>query len=294
MRNITGLAVVLMFVAASGFGQARIGLSGTVEWDTQEVNAVISLDLASAGLRLPAGRTQGEALISSEYLRLIRPAILSLQVDSSYTISDLVRRGELTMQDVDNFASRARAVPPALSRDFTSLAAAYTLNIADISAALIRHTRPVQVPRTIRPVPASFYTGIIIIASESLPIHGRMGSALAQPCLFPQIWDSEMNLIFERNMLNTNVRTAVRYFRMRDIFAAGPSGLSPEITSVVGTRPLRIFAQGVFGITPSDLIIDRDDVLLIISNEENRRLLSEGRIAIILDESVLKNSLAYF
>jgi len=56
-----------------------------------------------------------------------------------------------------------------------------------------------------------------------------------------------------------------------------------------GTGPLRIFARGVFGIKPTDLIIDDSDALLIISSQENRRLLSEGRVVIILDEKVLRS-----
>jgi len=56
----------------------------------------------------------------------------------------------------------------------------------------------------------------------------------------------------------------------------------------VGERPLRIFARGVFGISLTDPIIAREDALLIISTAENRSLLSQGRVAIVLDDSVLK------
>ena len=98
-----------------------------------------------------------------------------------------------------------------------------------------------------------------------------------------------MNLIFERNMFIPRDSTIVRYFPIQAIFADGPSGLSPEISAVVGDRPLRIFARGVFGTHTTDPIISREDALLIISTEINRNLLREGRIAIILDDSVLKH-----
>jgi len=112
-----------------------------------------------------------------------------------------------------------------------------------------------------------------------------------RPCLFPKIWDTDMNLIFEKNMLNPRTSAMARYFTVKDIFAGGPSGLSGEIAAVVGNRPLRIFARGVFGTTPTDPIIDRDDALLIISSEENRSLLREGKVAIILEDSMLKSPL---
>ena len=289
MHKLMGL--FLIFVAVAGFGQAKIGISGSVDWDKMEINAAVSLDLASAGIKLPAGRTQGEALISSEYVRLIRPNILNLQVDSSSNIGDLLGRGEWTLLETENLALQARSVPPALSPDFSSLSASYTLGLDGIAAAHIRHERPTEVPRTLNPVPAPVYTGIVIIASESQPVHGMRSTALPQPCLFPKIWDSEMNLIFEKNMLNPKVSAMARYFPVKDIFTGGPSGLSPEIAAVVGERPLRIFARGVFGINPTDPIISRDDALLIISNAENRSLLREGRVVIILDESVLKSPL---
>jgi len=282
------LICLFLSIAVAAFGQPKIGITGTVEWDKLEINAVVSLDMASAGLKLPNGRVQSEALIASEYVRLIRPGILNIQVDSSSIIADLVNRGEWNSYDVENIALQGRSVPSALSPDFTSLLAFYSLDIDGISAALIRHRRAAEIPRTLNPVAAPAYTGIIIIAAETLPVHGMKGAALIRPCLFPKIWDTEMKLIFERNMLNTDVGAMVRYFTSREIFAMSPSGLSPAITAVVGDRPLRIFARGVFGMNPTDPIISNDDALQIISSEENRALLREGRVALIVDESMLK------
>jgi hypothetical protein len=97
-----------------------------------------------------------------------------------------------------------------------------------------------------------------------------------------------MNLIYEKTMLETKDKAMVLYSTPSNIFQNNPSGLSAELSGLVGNRPLRVFARGVFGVNPTDLIIDREDALLIISREENRRLLSEGRVAVILDESTLK------
>jgi len=283
-------ALLLVFFAAAGvFADTQVGITGLVEWDTLEIRASVSLDLASAGVRLPSGRSRGEALLSDGYLRLIRPGILELQVDSSSTLADLINRGEFSLTDAESFALAARSLPPALSHDMLKMSASYTVSISGVSAALLRHSRPAPVARTLTPVSTAHYTGIIIIAPESLPVYSMRSEALAIPCLFPKIWDSEMNLIYERNMLQTGISTMVRYAPPASIFQHNPSGLSPELRAVVGDRPLRIFASGVFGIKPTDLIIDRSDALLIVSSDENRRLLSEGKVAIILNESVLKS-----
>jgi len=282
-------ACFLLLSGVFSFGQAQVGIDGAIEWERMEINAVISLDLASAGIRMPAGRMQGEAILASEYLRLIRPEIMNIQVDSSSSIGDLIGRGEWCLFELESLALQARAVPPALSLGFDRLSAFYTLGIAGISRAFIRHRQPVDIPRTLSPVPAPAFTGIVIIASDVQPIHGRQGSDLIRPALFPKIWDTQMNLIFERNMLNPNAGAMVRYFCRQGIFAGGPTGLSPEVTAVVGERPLRIFARGAFGVTPTDPIISREDALMIISTPENRNLLREGRVAIILDDSVLRS-----
>jgi hypothetical protein len=288
MRNFMAVFLIL-FTALASFGQPNIGISGTVEWDSMRINAQISMDLASAGLRLPAGRTQGESFLKAGFLNLIIPNLLALQADSSSTIADLIDRGEFSLQELEAIAMRANSVAPSLSPDMRSISSAHSISLANISSALISHNRPAPVIRTLNPVSAARYTGIIIIAAEHLPVHGMRSTALAVPCLFPKIWDSEMNLIYERRMLDTAQQTAmVKYSSLENILMNNPSGLSPEIRQVVGDRPLRIFARGVFGIKSTDLIIERSDALLIISSEENRRLLSQGRVAIILDDSVLR------
>ena len=287
MYKIT--AFLLAFFAAAGvFADSKIGITGVVEWDTLQIRAAVSLDLASAGIRLPSGRSQGEVLLSDGYLRLIRPGILELQVDSSSTIADLVDRGEFSLAEAETLALTAYSMPPALSYDMRSISALYTVHISGVSSAFLRHSRPSAVARTLNPVSTASYTGIIIIASENLPVYGMKSADLPIPCLFPKIWDDEMNLIYERSMLQTRVNTMVLYSPPASIFQNNPSGLSAELRAVVGDRPLRIFARGVFGVKPTDLIIDRRDALLIISSDDNRRLLSEGKVAIILDESVLR------
>ncbi len=289
------LSILILFIAAVIFSQAKvfaeskIGISGAVEWDISQLRAAVTLDLASANIRLPSGRTQAENILAANYLNLIRPNIFRLQVDSSSTIGDLVDKGELKLHEADSFAFAAVSVPAVISGDMKTISANFSLPLSGISAALIRHRVPAQIMRTLNPVSAAQYTGIIIIASDDLPVHGQKTNAKAVPCLFPKIRDTDMNLIYEKNMLEPEITSMVRYAKSESIFQTTPSGLSPELTEIVGDRPLRIFARGVFGIKPTDLIIDSSDALRIISSQENSALLSQGRVAVILNDSVLKS-----
>jgi hypothetical protein len=206
-------------------------------------------------------------------------------------VADYVRSGDFSLSRVESFAWKAQLRPAAHSVDLSSLNAGYRLNLEDLAAEFMNHTRPVPPPRIIAPPPVTDYTGILIIAGEELPLHGTNRSALPLPCLFPKIWDTDMNLIYEKNMLEVSTGKAlmVRYAKWENIFLPGPSGLSPEVSEVVGERPLRILARRVFGIRPTDPVIDRNDATLILSSENNRRLLREGRVMIVLDGLALEN-----
>jgi len=282
--------IILIFFAAVVFADEVTGISGTVEWDTLQIKSTVSLDLAKAGIKLPSGRTQGELALSSGYLTLIQPSLMDLQVDSSSTLADLIIRGEFGVLDTEKLALKAQSVPPALSPDLKKISASYTMNLTDISAALLRHNRPSPVMRTLIPASTAQYTGIIVIAADDLPLYGMRSTGLAVPCLFPKIWDSNMNLIYERNMLESRENLMVHYAPLQSIFQDNPSGLTQDIIDVAGNRPLRIFARALYGINPTDLIIDNIDAMQIISSDDNRRLLAEGRVVFVLNDSVLKKN----
>ncbi|MDR3337423.1 MAG: polymerase, partial [Treponema sp.] len=269
--------------------EPKIEISGALKWEQMELSANLALNLASAGIRLPAGRTEAEEIIKTGYVNLIRPYILSIPVDSSTTVGDLVDRGELSILEPEAIANSARRTSPVLSTDLLSLSGSYLIDLSVISSRLIRHNWPMEMRRILIPGPAAAHTGIIIVSSDELPIHGRNTAALLEPCLFPKIWDTEMNLIYERNILNPeNTRkTLVQYVDESSIFQASPSGLSPEVTALVGNNPLKIIARGIFGARPTDPVIDKDDALLILSSETNRQLLRDGRVVIVLNQEKL-------
>jgi hypothetical protein len=256
-----------------------------------EINATVTVDLASAGLRLPTGRIQAEEILEEEYPYLVRPYLLSIPVDSANTLGDLLNRGEFPISHTDWVSAAAQKIPAVVRFDLAALSAQYTLSLKRLSGELIRHSRAHDSIRLLLPVPAIPYTGILIIADEVLPVHGKHESARIRPCLFPRVWDTDMNLIYEQSMIDPQkVLSIVRYVSRDRIFQSTPSGLEEELIRLVGTNPLRIIAQGVFGIYPTDPIIDRQDALQIHSLEDNRRLLREGKIAIVLSPDILRTS----
>ena len=268
----------------------RFNSSASIDWIREELNAQIDFNLAQAGVRLPTGRFMAEEILSEAYPKLLKPSLLSVKVDSNSNLKTLVDRGEVSLEDLDKLCIEAEKIPPNLSPDLSRMIGRYTVFLGKISAFLNRRQEAVEAPRVLTPVQTINYTGIIIIAFEELPAHGRRTQVLAEPCLFPKIWDTDMNLIYERNMFGREDSLMVRYAVPESIFRPTPSGLDGELIALVGTNPLRILAREVFGISPTDPVIDRADAMKILSSNNNRRLLAEGKVVLVLNSEKLRKN----
>ena len=279
---------VLIFPSGLEGGQVDFDVTFSANWARGELFGQACFDLAQAGLRLPTGRFMGEETLRQAYPQILQPHLLSLRVDSSSTIEDLVIRGEITLDDLYLISQEAGRSSPSLSLDLNRMMSKFSILIKRISTLLVTHRRVNEPPRPIIPASTTDYSGIIIIANEELPVHGRMTSALLEPCLFPRIWDTEMNLIYERTMFeNSRERLMVRYAAPESIFRPSPTGLDGELLELAGPNPLRIIARQAFGVNPTDPVIHRDDAMRIISSENNRRLLREGRVVLVINEDQL-------
>ncbi|GHU52930.1 hypothetical protein FACS1894200_13440 [Spirochaetia bacterium] len=227
----------------------------------------------------------------------------------------------MSLKQLDALILSSREIPSNLSVDFSTMNARYLLDLFPLASDLIQHGRAEDMRRVIRPVNAAAYTGLIIIADELLPVYGRNSSTQVQPCFLPRIWDSAMELVYELNTIdparslrpyesdkrnptgplvinedkdlppNRLLKDAVvRYTGRASVFASTPSGLSPEIERIVGSNPLRILAQSVYGERSTDPVINTDDALSLFANPENHRILREGRVVIVIDQDLLRSN----
>jgi hypothetical protein len=260
-------------------------VSGSLDWEKGEMNFRVSLNLAAAGIGLPGGRIMGEEILRGEYSRMLRPFLMAIQVDSSSVLGDRINGGSLPLSVLDALSLGAEKTHPALSADLLTIASRYVIRLGDLSAALSDRREIAEPPRVLG-APGVDYSSIILIAGGELPLHGRKIRALALPCLFPKIWDEDMNLIYGQDMVNP-AKQMVRYMPPGSILRPTPSGLEGELAEFAGPRPLRIFARSVFGETPTDLIIDREDARRILSSGTNRRLLREGKVVFVLAAETL-------
>lgn len=283
MKKILAL-VAFSAVISSAFAQfdnSTLSSTSKVDWTNKKFTSRISMDIEKAGITLPEGRISAESLIKIKTPSLLKDPVLSLFVDSASLLGDMVLSDVITLEQVTNIVEQARQTPALFSSDGKACNATNTIDMENIGRLLVKHKYPYTPEEPIEIVTSRSYTGIIIDARGALPVHGEYVSSEVYPAFFPTLWDEEMNIIYEKNIADKNVvqNQGLVCYNWQDNFEL--------YEDRIGTDPLYIKASKVYGRNRTDPIIRRKDSLKIITVEENRKLLREGKIVILLDKKNL-------
>lgn len=253
----------------------------SVNWITREFKTDISLDTKKAKLQMPSGKKTASSQIKSKMPPLIQPALLSLFENCEKNLSDTVIAEDLTLDQVYNFIMGGYKTPDVFTKDMAYLNTTNTVNIKDLSKQLIRHTYAYNPEKPIEYAASRPYTGIIIDARGSYPVHGEYVSSEVSPCFFPQIWDDQMNRIYEKNSVTPAI------LETQGLVGYHYSENEQDYVDRVGLDPLYIRATEVYGRNRTDPIIKHKDALKILTIPENVQLLKEGKVVILLDKKNL-------
>jgi len=252
----------------------------TIDWGGGNIILDITAELPDTGQALPAGRYLTEQEILKNLPVVTREQLMPLSIDSWHTISsymkevnpEIFRPLEELYQQLERRYSKA-------TPDLKEITMRFQLRLyPDVVNLFIKHTTPQTIPRLLEYEPTKEFSGIVIYAKELLPLHGTPEEAGLQPCLFPRIYDEEMNLVFESEMVAP--RTLQRWGMVAYTKESNDNSFQNRIGRQ-GLEPLRIMARGVFGRNHTDLIIPNSAARKILALEENRQLLREGRVLII-------------
>ncbi len=276
-RALLLTAAAWAFCASAAAQDSLYDLSVDLRWDTMTLTASITLDLREAGIRLPSGRTEAERMIERDLPGLLQEAVFRILVDSYRTVGETLEDGSLSINDILGLIKSLERRESSFSPDFASFTAVYELPLTGIASLYVRHSRPYELPAPLDYVPARPYTGIVIYAKGFLPVRGEHAAARAVPCLFPRVYDEAMNTILERNIV------APEAIRRWGIVGYTDDLASAALEGRMGDNPLRIAATGVFGTSRTDLVISREEALRILALPENRALLREGRVVVVVD-----------
>ena len=283
-RNIVIFFAVYVFTAQIFSAldlNSALESKSSVDWTKNDFYSSISLDVRKQNLNSPSGKNAAEALIKLKMPSLVKDPLLTLFVDNSNYLGDIVSGGSINLEQITEIIENGKRNSPVFSADAKTLNTTNIIKITNLSAILVRHQYPYTAQEPLDSVPSRAYTGIIIDARGTIPVHGEYIESEVYPCFFPQIWDDNMNLIYERNMIDRNIASA------RGIVRYDYSDDDRRYEDVTGTDPLYIKAYKVYGRNRTDPILRRRDALKILTVPENLELLKSGKVAILLDKKNL-------
>lgn len=283
MKKSIALFIFSAALCASVSAQynSSISAKSCVDWTTKIFTSQIELDVTDTDMRLPSGRNSAESLIRIKTPGLVKNPLLSLYVDNSSYLADRVLDESISMEEVTKIIENGRQTPALYSSDGNGVNTVKKIDINTISRELIKHKFPYIPDEPIEIVSSRPYTGIIIDARGSIPVHGEYVKSETYPCFFPTIWDEDMNIIYEKNIADREIskqKGLVKY-DWQDDFSA--------YEDRIGLDPVYIRAYKVFGRNRTDPIIRKNDALKILTVKKNRDLLMQGKVVILLDKKNL-------
>lgn len=252
-----------------------------VNWITKDFKSNVKIDIDKAGIPMPSGKMTAINTISTRMPDLVKNPILTLNVNSNKKLGDLILDQEITYQDIKKVISDSKSTMGYMEKDSSVFTTDNSVDLLKISSLFVRHNIPYRLQKPIEFVSSKAYTGIIIDARGSLPVHGEFIKDKAEPCFFPRIFSDEMDLIYEHNMVSPDIA------KSKGVCFYDYSDDASRYEKIIGKDPVYILAQKTFGQNRSDIIIKKEDALKITCIPENLELLRQGKVVILLDKEQL-------
>ena len=260
-------------------------MTGTVDWSSGTLLVTVRRGLPVTGPNQAAAISQVGAEIERASSAILVEQMRRLQFDSMSTIEELLAVDPEIINSLTMAAAGARVTDAHATTDLRHVEMSFELDLyADVLSRLMRHDRPVTLRGNIGWLPTTDYTGIVIHAADELAVHGTDRTARLLPTLSPGIYyqldDGDgVARLMEANHLDPEFsRDWGPVFYTDDPVEA-------ELSARVGSKPLMIIAYGAFGRYPTDVVISGEDALQILATANNRALIAEGRVAIVIDSA---------
>ena len=252
-----------------------------INWIKKEFTSNINLDIDKTNIAFPQGKNVVLNKIQQKLPLLIKDPLLTINVDSENKLLDVILDQELSYKQVENIISSSKCTIGRFTNKSSIYSTDHNIDVTQISSLLVKHKTPYKLQKPINYVSSKKYTGIIIDARGTLPVHGEFVQDKVNPCLFPKVYSSDMELFYEKNMVDS-VKS-----KESGIFNYDYSDNLEKYINLIGNEPLYIVAQKTFGQNRSDLIIKNEDALKITSIAENLNLIKEGKVVILLEKEKL-------
>ncbi len=265
-------------------GEASMTSSSRIDWTKQAFTSSVSIDVIKANIPMPSGKSSALNRIKINLPLLVKAPLLSIYLDDSRTIGDLILEGTLTLDELTRVIDGAQQTPASFKNGSDTLETQHSIRLQDIGSLLVKHNNTYTQQKPIERIASRPYTGIVIDARGSLPVHGEFVESEVEPCLFPRIWDENMTLVYERNMVTPDIA------KRENIVSYLADRTSANYEKRVGSDPLWITAKQVYGAYRCDPVISHDDYLRIATVPQNLELLKQGKVVILLGKDKLAHT----
>lgn len=247
-----------------------------IDWDGGFFVLEASFSFTDKTPLSPEMRLQALNSIRRELPSLFLQEVSGLVLDSRILVGDVIDSSPQLSRRMRELADHGKSSRANFTEDFSRFTQDFRYRIfPDMAEPFITHRKAAAQTAKLEYVPTGSYSGIVIFVEEELPLYGTHRTVRLDPALFPQIYDTDMNLVFDKYMVDPERILEwgpVRYFQPDEM---------DRIHSRVGELPLYIYASGLFGTFPADLIISNRSAGRIRASDHVLSLLKEGKIAII-------------
>lgn len=272
-----------LLLAAAGCRQAgaQDGLpverSFRVDWPRALLAIEVSRALDPAIPNVSKARAQAEEEIRLQLPGMAQEALAALPLDSSRTVGEALERGEPGDPDVLHVFP-GRLLGSSLSPDLRRVRVRCELPLYGTDGLLtpfITHTRASPVRRVLGFTPARAFSGVVIDARGLNPP--------LRPAVAIRLFDPQLRPVLEPLMSRPESARAWGMAAYTDRYGADPAAAEEPFRGRIGELPLRTLARAVFGKNGTDLVLADEAARALLGRKENRALLEEGRVLIILD-----------
>ncbi len=259
--------------------------SGVLDWTIGTLQMSVEAPLDPKSRNAPAEPHYREQAIHRRLPALIEGVLSNIFFDSSRTIGDVLEARPELIGNLYEVGENVEASYSRVAKDLSTVEVIYYLDLyPEVIQTVHSPADPRPLPRALGWHATDDFSGVVILASDLLPVRGEETTSLVRPALLPEILDTTLNPVLTAEHIEPGV------FTDRGVVSYTTSLDPADWEEVVGSSPLRILARETFGINRTDIIINRRDAGRLLSTETNRRVLSEGRVLVVIDSSVIRRS----
>ena len=267
---------LLSFIALAAIAaeaRAETTVQSSINWTTGEFHLRASMPLGSG--KSPDDHPRALEEMERELLSLAVIEFGRLAWDNRGTLDNLMKRDPEARTSVEGLASSLKREWSRLTDDYGAIEAAYVLDLGEILPRAFpssgRRDIP-GIPIGWRPIPEDDWTGIVIYVPDGLKVRGTGLISDAVPALRARILTDNLDVLADPSTGGNGLHP---YSSLEDRESADV---------LVGRRPYRVMARGLYGDYACDIILPEEDSLNILASESGRRALTEGRIVILMDK----------